>query len=90
MSFILKTVPHDNLQHWIAVNAPGSITNNAGDSWRKYLANNGGTGKTMYDLETSFLAAQGQTSGTTADRWNGYLSAFAGKNPHEKAKNHYR
>ena len=90
MSFILQVVRPDNLQNWIRVNAPGSFKATAGDSWRAYLSANGGTGKTLYDLEHSFLTAAAVATGPDHDRWNTKLTATTGKNGSEKARNFYK
>jgi hypothetical protein len=89
MSFILAAVTPSNLQNWIATNAPGSLKKTAGESWRAYLAANGGTGSTLYDMETSYLTAQAVGGGTMYDRWAAKLSATSGKAAHEKARNFY-
>lgn len=90
MSFILQHVRPDNLQHWIRVNSPASSRNNPGDSWRAYLSANGGVGKTIYDMEQSFLAAGGFNIGTEHDRWNAKLAATSGRGGAEKARNFYK
>lgn len=90
MSFILTAVSPANLQNWIAANAPASLKPTARQSWGAFLAANGGTGKTMYDLEHSYLTAQAIAAGTTYDRWNAKLAATGGKSGHEKARNFYK
>lgn len=89
-SFILTAVTPSNLQNWIAVNAPASLKKTARESWEAYLVANGGTGKTLYDLETSYLNGQAIGAGTLYDRWNAKLSAAAGKSGHEKARSFYK
>lgn len=90
MSFILQAVRPQNLQNWIKTNAAGSSKLTVVDSWIAYLSANGGSGKTVNDLEQSYLTAQAIGAGTLHDRWNAKLAATAGKNGHEKARNFYR
>jgi hypothetical protein len=90
MSFVLKTVRPDKLQNWIRVNAPGSLKSTAGDSWRAFLAANGGTGKTFHDLEQSYLTAQLIGAGTLHDRWNAKVAATSGKSCTEKLRTFFQ
>lgn len=88
MSYILKVVRPSALQNWIAVNAAGSLKTTPRDSWRAYLAANGGTGGTLADLERSFLSAQpGQT---LQEKWSSYLTAQSGSRSGEKARSLYK
>lgn len=64
------------VQNWIAVNAAGSLKATPGDSWRAYLAANGGTGATIGDMERNFLS--GSAGGTLYDKWQTYLAANGG------------
>lgn len=91
-SFILSAIKTDLLQKWIATNAAGSLKGKPQDSWRAYLVANGGTGKTLHDLETSFLIAAGATGKTLHDKWNSYLSGIpvTGGKGVEKARNRYK
>lgn len=90
MSYILRTVRPAALQNWIGVNAAGSLKATARESWRAYLAANGGVGQSVRDLEMSFLAAAGSSQGTLADRWTNYLTAETGNKGPEKAKSKYK
>lgn len=87
---MLRHVRPSNLQKWVAANAPGSLKPTGKESWRAYLAANGGTGATLRDLEMSFLAGQSATGGTLADRWTKYLTAESGSKGSEKARNKYK
>jgi RecA-family ATPase len=89
-SYIFNTVRPSAIQNWVAANAPGSLKKTPMESWRAYLVANGGVGKTIADLELSFLKAQGQTAGTMADQWSSYLTASSGKKGPEKARNNYK
>lgn len=42
-------------------NEPASVNGTPGDTWRKFLKNNGGTGETFYDLEQGYLRQQGHS-----------------------------
>lgn len=90
MSYILKVVRPWALQNWVATNAPVSVKTIPRDSWKAYLAANGGVGATLRDLEMSFLATQLATGATLVDRWTNYLLAQPGGTPREKAQNKYR
>lgn len=90
MSIILLAVRPQNLQNYIKTNAAGSSKATVTDSWIAYLSANGGTGKTISDLEQSFLTAQAIGAGTLHDRWNAYLAAQPGKNAHEKARSLFK
>ena len=90
MSFILAAVSPSNLQNWIKNNAAGSLKGSAMESWRAYLAANGGTGNSLYDMETSYLTAQAIGAGTMYDRWALKLITSAGKAAHEKARTFYQ
>lgn len=92
-SFILRNIRPEAIQNWIRVNSAGSLQGVPRDSWKKYLAANGGTGKTLADLEMSFLIAAGATGKTQRDLWDDYLGRVigqAGTKPHEKARNRYK
>lgn len=88
MSYILRNVRPSDLQNWIKNNAPGSLKATARESWRAYLAANGGTGGTIVDQENKFLSAQ--AGSTLSDKWGNYLSAQTGKKGKEKARNLYK
>jgi hypothetical protein len=81
-----------DLQNWIRVNAAGSLKTVPKDSWRAYLLANGGTGKTIADLEASFLIAALATGKTLHDMWGSYLSGLgqAGGKNEEKARGRYK
>lgn len=81
-----------DLQNWIRVNAAGSLKGVPEDSWRAYLAANGGTGKTIADLEMSFCIAAGATGKTLHDLWASYMAGLgqAGGKIEEKCRNKYK
>lgn len=81
-----------DIQNWIRVNAAGSLKGVPADSWRAYLAANGGTGKTIADLELSFLIAAGATGKTLHDLWGSYLTGLpvTGGRIEDKARNKYK
>lgn len=58
------------IQEFVKNNSPSDSDGTAGDSWKKYLVRNGGQGSTFYDLEQSYLAANGYS------RWDLYLATF--------------
>lgn len=90
MSYILKTVRPFDLQNWVRVNAVGSLKATPSESWRAYLAANGGTGASIASLERSFLAAAGYSGGSLAEAWAKYSAAQTGNKPTEKIRNLYR
>lgn len=90
MSFILRSVRPENLQNWIKTNAAGSLKRTAEESWRAYLAANSGVGKTLHDLEGSFLTAQSATGKTNKEKWRSYLAGTSGTKSTEKARNRYK
>lgn len=81
-----------DLQNWIRVNAVGSLSTVPRDSWRKYLAANSGTGKTIADQEMSFLIAAGASGKTLHDLWTSYLTTLgvAGSKGKDKARNKFK
>jgi RecA-family ATPase len=81
-----------DLQNWVRVNAAGSLKFAPEDSWRAYLAANGGTGKTIADMEMSFCIAAGATGKTLHDLWGSYLAGLgvAGAKARERARNRYK
>jgi hypothetical protein len=81
-----------DLQNWIRVNAAGSLKAVPTDSWMAYLAANGGTGKTIHDLESSFLVTAGATGKTLHDKWATYLAGLgvAGTKNEEKCRNKFK
>lgn len=54
-------------------NDPTSVTKHPGDTWRKHLSSNGGTGETFHDLEKSYLQAQGHSTWDTFVDSLGYI-----------------
>ena len=91
MSFVLTAVSPQNLMNWIKANDPTSVNGTVGDSWRKYLSTHGGVGKTLYDLETSYLTAQAiPATGTLRDRWEKKLVGVSGKSAHEQARTYFK
>lgn len=91
-SYILRSVRPSAIQNWIRVNAAGSLKGTPEDSLRAYFAANGGTGKTIADLEMSFLIAAGALGKTQHDLWTDYLGrilSIAGTKGKEKARNRY-
>lgn len=90
MSYILKNVRPDNLQNWVKTNAVGSLKATPRESWRAYLAANGGTGQSISSLEMTFLAAQGAAGATLADKWTSYLSGSSGSKGCEKVRSNYK
>ena len=92
-SFILSSIKTSLLQSWIKTNAAGSVKGKPQDSWRAYLAANGGTGKTLHDQESAFLIAAGATGKTLHDKWSDYLGRIigqAGGKPTDKARARYK
>lgn len=91
-SYIFRTVRQDAIQNWIRVNAAGSLKQSPEDSWRAYLSANGGTGKTLADMEMSFLIAAGATGKTLHDLWASYLAGLgqSGGKTKDKAKGRYK
>lgn len=49
-----------NISKFVENNSPSSVRGTPGDTWRKYLQDQGATGSTMYDLEQSYLRLQGE------------------------------
>lgn len=62
MLLLFKTVRPDLLRAFIKSKNSAADTGTNGDAWRKYLSTNGGSGKTLADLERSFLATAGVSS----------------------------
>ena len=91
-SYILRTVRPMDLQNWIRLNAAGSLKGIPEDSLRAYYAANSGTGKTIADLEASFLIAAGATGKTLHDLWASYLSGLgqAGGKTKDKIRGRYK
>lgn len=58
---IRSNKPSD-IQDFVKRNEPFSSDGTAGDSLKNYQQNHGGTGGTFYDIETSWIAAQGYTT----------------------------
>lgn len=86
---IFNFVKPSAIQHWISVNAVGSLNTAPGDSWRAYLVAGGATGTSTQELEASFLSAQ--TGGTVYDKWQTYLAANGGGtgDPRDKFQSKY-
>lgn len=92
-SFILNSLKNDLVNNWIKTNAAGSLKVKPQDSWRAYLAANGGTGSTLADQERNFLRAAGAVGGTLHDLWTDYLGRVIGQSGtkgKEKARNRYK
>lgn len=89
-SYILRVCRPSNVHNWVKVNAPSSLKGTPFDSWVAYLTANGGTGKTLHDLEQSFLTTQAVPAGRLAQRWASYLSATSGSKTAEKCRNNYK
>lgn len=53
---------------FVQENEPSSVTGTPGDTWRKYLQNNGGTGETFYDKEQGYLRQKGVST------WDQYMN----------------
>lgn len=88
MSYVLRVVRPANLMNWIKTNAAGSVRGTPRDSWRAYLVAQGATGKTIGDMERSFVAAQpGQK---LSEKWANYAAAQLGTKGKEKIKNLYK
>ena len=86
--YILKFVRPSNIQAWVAANAPGSLRATGRESWRAYLAANGGTGSTLAEQELKFASANSGSTG--ADKWSGQVSATSGSSLKEKLRNLYK
>lgn len=92
-SYILNSIKNDNLSNWVKTNAAGSVKQRPADSWRAYLAANGGVGSTLRDLEDSFLRTAGAVGLTMHDKWADYLGRVllqSGGKGKEKARNRYK
>lgn len=91
-SYLLRTVRPSDLQNWIRVNAAGSLKSHPEDSLKAYFAANSGTGKTLADLEMSFLIAAGATGKTMHDLWLSYLAGLGagGTKTKEKLRGRYK
>ena len=90
MSFILKYVRPANIQAWIAANAPASLKPTARESWRAYLAANGGTGQTLAQLEDTAFTALGASGSNCKEKSRSNVNASAGNTTAEKARNKYK
>lgn len=92
-SYILNALKNDLVNNWVKTNAAVSTKSRPADSWRAYLAANGGVGATLRDQEMAFLAAAGAVGGTLHDRWADYLGRVIGQSGNkgkEKARNRYK
>jgi len=92
-SFLKNSVRPFDLQNWIKTNAVGSLKGKPMESYKAYLAANGGTGSTIHDLENSFLKAAGATGQTLHDKWSDYLGRIVGQSggkATEKVKNRFK
>lgn len=88
MSYILKIVRPSNIQAWVAANAPGSLKRTGRESWAAYLQSQGATGKSLSELEYSFVSSQ--AGKTLADKWAAKNSASSGTVCGEKQRNTYK
>jgi hypothetical protein len=68
---IFRFVRPSKVNEWLKNNFPSSLIGTAGDNWKKYLQDHGGTGSTFHDLEQSYLNSGGRT---IFDRWSTFLS----------------
>lgn len=90
MSHILRYVRPQALQAWIATNAPGSLKATARESWRAYLAANGGSGASLAELEDKAFTALGATGANCKEKARSNINATAGNTTAEKARNKYK
>jgi hypothetical protein len=90
MSFILRYVRPQNIQSWIAANAPGSLRNTAKESWRAYLLASGGTGQSLAQLEDTAFTALGATGSSSNEKCRSNVDGTAGNTTAEKARNKYK
>ncbi|UOF77966.1 hypothetical protein [Caudoviricetes sp.] len=67
---IFRFVRPSKVNDWLKTNFPSAIRGTPGDNWKKFLEDNGGTGETFHDLETSYL---NQTGKTLTDRWSSFV-----------------
>lgn len=89
-SYILRTVRPSDLQNWIKTNAVGSLKATARESWMAYLQANSGTGKTLHDLEATFLTGQAVSGSNNKEKWRAFLAGQSGAKTSEKARNKYK
>jgi len=67
---IFRFVRTSKVIEWIKNNYPTSLNGTAGDSWKHFLSNHGGTGSTFHDLEQSYIANNNRT---IHDRWSSFV-----------------
>lgn len=72
---IFRFVRTSKVNSWLQINYPSSIVGTAGDNWKKFLGDHGGTGGTFHDLEQSYLSGQGTIRQTIIDRWSAFTAA---------------
>lgn len=73
---IFNFVKPSQVQKWVATNAPASLKATPNESWRAYLAANGGTGNSINEQEAKFLSAT--SGGSLYDKWQTWLGANGG------------
>lgn len=59
---VIRSQKPSKIVEFVETNEPASVNGTPGDTWKKFLYNNGGDGDTFYDLEMGYLRAQGATS----------------------------
>ena len=72
MSIIINVEPHD-VSGLIGRSGGTLIAGNQRENWAKYLAESGGSGTRLEELEPTWLASQGATGGDLHELWNSYL-----------------
>lgn len=90
MSLILRLVRPANIQAWIAANAPASLKPTARESWRAYLAANGGTGAGLVQLEDTAFTSLGASGSNCKEKLRSNVNGTAGNTTAEKARNKYK
>lgn len=73
---VIRSQKLSRINEFLKNNSPTSLVGTTGDSWKKYLSANGGTGQTFHDLEKSYLAAQASGGGTLHDLWSFYVNGL--------------
>ena len=72
---IWRSLRPSKIVDFIKNNQSSSLGGTPGDAWRRFLRNNGGTGETFHDLETSWLGSQEVQGNTLRDKLSNFFTA---------------